>query len=195
MDAIAAPSFEEGVVETVSALRKNAKTGIFSFGDLPRYSPNKMLTRVADKRIIFEEENEADISFGMDQVVTKAKPTEEQLAQMRIGCKMVLRVRSNTMGLMDPEIPATVGLGSGQTSRVLAFEVAIQRAGKKAPGSILVADGFIPFPDTIALAKANGIMAIVQPGGSTNDPKVIASADEAGITMVFTGQRLFWHGG
>ena len=78
-------------------------------------------------------------------------------------------------------------------SRVDAVEIAIQKAGPRAKGSILASDAFFPFPDSIHKAAAAGIAAIIQPGGSVKDEEVIAAANEHGIPMVFTGRRHFKH--
>jgi phosphoribosylaminoimidazolecarboxamide formyltransferase/IMP cyclohydrolase len=58
---------------------------------------------------------------------------------------------------------------------------------------VLASDAFFPFPDSIEVAHAGGIKAIIQPGGSIKDADVIAKADELGIAMVFTGNRCFLH--
>ncbi len=60
-------------------------------------------------------------------------------------------------------------------------------------GSVVASDAFFPFPDGLLAAAAAGATAVIQPGGSVRDDEVIAAADEAGIAMVFTGQRHFRH--
>ena len=57
----------------------------------------------------------------------------------------------------------------------------------------MASDAFFPFRDGLDNAAANGITAVIQPGGSMRDAEVIAAADEAGIAMVFTGMRHFRH--
>ena len=86
-----------------------------------------------------------------------------------------------------------VGCGAGQMSRVDSVEIAIQKAGQRAKGSILASDAFFPFPDSVERAAAAGIGAIIQPGGSVKDPEVIAAADKHAIPMIFTGRRHFKH--
>jgi phosphoribosylaminoimidazolecarboxamide formyltransferase/IMP cyclohydrolase len=86
-----------------------------------------------------------------------------------------------------------VGAGIGQTSRVDAVRIALEKAGARARGGVLASDAFFPFPDSIALIKQAGIAAIIQPGGSKRDAEVIAAADAAGIPMVFTARRHFRH--
>jgi phosphoribosylaminoimidazolecarboxamide formyltransferase/IMP cyclohydrolase len=60
-------------------------------------------------------------------------------------------------------------------------------------GSVVASDAFFPFPDGLLAAIEAGATAVIQPGGSVNDPAVIAAANEAGVAMVFTGMRHFRH--
>ena len=87
-----------------------------------------------------------------------------------------------------------VGLGSGQTSRVDAVDVALMKARRRARhDTVLASDGFFPFPDSVTHAAEAGITAIVQPGGSVKDADVIAEADRLRIAMIFTDRRTFRH--
>jgi phosphoribosylaminoimidazolecarboxamide formyltransferase/IMP cyclohydrolase len=98
---------------------------------------------------------------------------------------------------------ATVGIGAGQMSRVDSARIARRKAedaaaalGKQDPatiGSVCASDAFFPFPDGLMQAAQAGATAVIQPGGSVNDDKVIAAADEADLAMVFTGMRHFRH--
>jgi phosphoribosylaminoimidazolecarboxamide formyltransferase/IMP cyclohydrolase len=78
-------------------------------------------------------------------------------------------------------------------SRVVSVQIAAQKAGELAAGSVLASDAFFPFPDGVEAAAAAGARAIVQPGGSVKDDEVIARADELGLAMLFTGFRHFRH--
>ena len=86
-----------------------------------------------------------------------------------------------------------IGTGAGQMNRVESGLIAFKQAGEESQGSVMASDAFFPFPDNVENAAQAGIAAIVQPGGSKNDDKVIAAADDAGIAMVFTGKRHFKH--
>ena len=88
---------------------------------------------------------------------------------------------------------ALVGMGAGQPSRVAAVELAVRQAGPRAKGAVLASDAFFPMPDGVETAAQAGVRAIVQPGGSQGDREVIAAADAASMTMVFTGKRHFLH--
>ena len=86
-----------------------------------------------------------------------------------------------------------LGAGAGQMSRVDSVEIAVKKAGDRAEGSVLASDAFFPFPDSIDLAAAAGVAAIIQPGGSKNDEAVIAACNRHDIAMLFTGRRHFKH--
>lgn len=60
-------------------------------------------------------------------------------------------------------------------------------------GAVMVSDGFFPFRDGVDVGLREGVTAVIQPGGSLNDYQVIQACNEAGATMVFTGQRSFKH--
>ena len=90
----------------------------------------------------------------------------------------------------------TIGVGAGQMSRVYSAKIAGIKAedeGLVVPGSVMASDAFFPFRDGIDAAAAAGITCVIQPGGSIRDEEIIAAADEAGMTMVFTGMRHFRH--
>ena len=88
---------------------------------------------------------------------------------------------------------ATVGIGAGQTSRVQAAKIAAERAGDKAKGSVMASDAYLPFADNVDVASSSGISAIIQPGGSIRDQDVIDACSRQGISMYFTGKRVFLH--
>jgi phosphoribosylaminoimidazolecarboxamide formyltransferase/IMP cyclohydrolase len=128
------------------------------------------------------------------RTVTKREPTPEERAALGFAWEIADAARSNAIVLADGE--RLIGLGSGQTSRVDAVDVALlkaRRAGHEVTGCVLASDGFFPFPDGVTHAAEAGVRAIVQPGGSVKDPEVIAEADRLGVAMVFTDRRVFRH--
>ena len=64
---------------------------------------------------------------------------------------------------------------------------------EKIINSVAASDAFFPFPDGIQELIKVGVSAIIQPGGSINDKKIIKAANKAGIVMAFTGTRHFKH--
>jgi len=87
----------------------------------------------------------------------------------------------------------TIGIGAGQMNRIGSAEIALKQAGDKTKGAILASDAFFPMNDTVKLAAQYGISCIIQPGGSIKDQESIDACDEAGIAMIFTGERHFKH--
>lgn len=125
------------------------------------------------------------------KVVTKAVPAEPLRPALAFAFTVVRRLTSNAIAVCQGT--SLAGAGIGQTSRVDAVRIALEKAGERARGGVLASDAFFPFPDSIDLIAKAGIAAIVQPGGSKRDAEVIAAADAAGIPMVFTGRRHFRH--
>ncbi len=60
-------------------------------------------------------------------------------------------------------------------------------------GAAMVSDAFFPFRDGVDVGLQEGVTAIIHPGGSLNDYQSIEACNQAGATMVFTGQRSFKH--
>ncbi|MEN8180749.1 MAG: IMP cyclohydrolase, partial [Pseudomonadota bacterium] len=75
--------------------------------------------------------------------------------------------------------------------RPIDAEVAERHGGLK--GAVMVSDAFFPFRDGLDVGLREGVTAVIQPGGSLNDYQAIEACNEAGATMVFTGQRSFKH--
>ena len=86
-----------------------------------------------------------------------------------------------------------VGIGPGQTSRVEAVKIAARRAGERAKGCVLASDVVFSIQGRFGTGSKCRASSIVQPGGSIRDQEVIDAADELGVSMLFTGHRLFRH--
>jgi phosphoribosylaminoimidazolecarboxamide formyltransferase/IMP cyclohydrolase len=125
------------------------------------------------------------------QVVSKRRPTSEELQAMRFGWKAVQYVKSNAIVLAT--VHATVGIGGGLPSRLDAARLAVMKAGERAKGAVLASDAFFPFPDAIQVAADAGVTCVIQPGGSIRDQEVVDVVNAADMAMVFTGVRHFRH--
>ena len=125
------------------------------------------------------------------KVVTKKKPTKEQLEQLKFAYTVVKHTKSN--GIAIAKDFAAIGVGGGQTNRIWATNQAIEHAGDRVKGAVLASDAFFPFSDCAEAAANAGITAIIQPGGSIRDEDSIKLCDERGIAMVFCGMRHFKH--
>lgn len=128
------------------------------------------------------------------QIVSRKRPSDEQMHNLRFAWKVVKRVNSNAIVFVKDM--QTIGIGSGQPSRVDASEFAVAKArkfGHDLQGSVLASDAFFPFRDGIDAAAEAGAVAIIQPGGSIRDQECIDAANEHGISMIFTARRHFKH--
>jgi len=125
------------------------------------------------------------------KIVSKRKPSKEELEQMKFAFNVSWHVKSNSIVIAKDNV--TVGIGAGQMSRVDSVKIAVTKAKEKAKGGSLSSDAFFPFRDGIDEAAKAGISSIIQPGGSIRDKEIIDAANEHNIAMVFTGIRLFWH--
>jgi len=125
------------------------------------------------------------------QLASGAPADEATLRDLAFAWRAVRAVKSNAILLADDA--AAVGIGMGQVNRVDSARLAVARAGARATGSVAASDAFFPFADGLQVLADAGVRAVVQPGGSVRDEEVIAAAQEAGVTMYFTGTRHFFH--
>jgi phosphoribosylaminoimidazolecarboxamide formyltransferase/IMP cyclohydrolase len=141
--------------------------------------------------VLVESIDRLALDRGQLQVVTRRRPTLEELTDLLFAWRAVRHVRSNAIVLAKNG--AAVGIGGGQASRTVSVEIALRRAGDRARLAVMAADAYFPFPDGIALAAQAGVTAIIQPGGSIRDEMAIEVADRHHLAMVFTGRRHFRH--
>jgi phosphoribosylaminoimidazolecarboxamide formyltransferase / IMP cyclohydrolase len=129
------------------------------------------------------------------RVVTTKKPSPKQFSDLMFAFNICKFTKSNAIVLTNNK--STIGIGSGQPSRLDSCKIATMKALKFSPkktiNSVAASDAFFPFPDGVLELAKIGIKAIIQPGGSINDKKIIEAANKARITMIFTGTRHFKH--
>lgn len=128
------------------------------------------------------------------QVMTKRTPTDAELTGCKMAWKVAKNVKSNAIVVADEQ--GTIGIGAGQMSRVDSSQIATRKAFDadfSLIGKSAASDAFFPFPDGVLTLAQAGITAVIQPGGSIRDQDVIDAANEANISMLFTGRRHFRH--
>jgi phosphoribosylaminoimidazolecarboxamide formyltransferase/IMP cyclohydrolase len=191
IEAIVAPDFEAaavGILTTRPKWKNNVR--LMQVGRLEEAPPSRhyrfieggMLVQQAD--VLPDPEDEW-------QLVTRTPLSDELREELCFGWSLVRHVKSNAIVLSRDG--ALCGVGAGQMSRVDSVEIAINKAGSRAKGSVLASDAFFPFPDSIERAASAGVAAVIQPGGSKNDAEVVAACDAHGLPMIFTGRRHFKH--
>ena len=140
---------------------------------------------------ILVQDNDSQFSEDI-KAVTEIKPTADQEKALLFAQRVVKYVKSNAI-VVSNGIQA-LGIGGGQVNRIWATEQAVERAKQKFDGDLVLAsDAFFPFRDVVDFCAAQGIKAIIQPGGSMKDQDSIDAANEHGIPMLLTGMRHFLH--
>ncbi|RME11174.1 MAG: bifunctional phosphoribosylaminoimidazolecarboxamide formyltransferase/inosine monophosphate cyclohydrolase, partial [Aquificota bacterium] len=128
------------------------------------------------------------------EIVSERHPTEEEMEDLLFAWKVCKYVKSNAMVIAKGG--RTLGIGSGNTSRVDSLRCAIAKAQRfcfDMEGGVLASEAFLPFRDSVDIAHSAGIKAIIQPGGSIRDREVIQAVNEYSMAMVLTGTRHFRH--
>ena len=191
VEVLMAPAYEEGAKEILMAKKNRRILTINSPNNRLAPLPRKTVRKPIEGGWLIQTEEAPVIDWSKAKVVTDLAPTDEQIASMKFAVKVCEQVKSNAIVMVQGL--ATVGIGPGQTSRVEAVRIAARRAGDRGEGCVLASDAFFPFKDGIEQAAAAGAVAIVHPGGSIRDQEVIDEANARGISMLFTGHRLFRH--
>lgn len=189
VECIIAPSYESAALE---ALRSKKNLRLLEVKNFSKKAarPDADLKKVIGG-ILIQDRDLAHLKESDLKIVTKIKPTSEELKSLLFGWVIAKHVKSNAIVLCQGT--KSVGVGAGQMSRVDSVMIAAKKAGVRAKGSTLASDAFFPKEDGIEQASQAGVKAIIQPGGSIRDKEVIRMADKLGITMVFTGVRHFKH--
>ena len=187
-EVIIAPGFSDDAMRILKSKKNRiileSKSVIFP-ETIVRSSLNGLLLQTRD--------NHRD-SIEDLKVVTKRSPTEKEIDDLILASAICKHTKSNTIVLAKDQ--QLISSGTGQTSRVDALNQAIHKAksfGMKLEGAVMASDAFFPFPDCVELANAQGIKAVIQPGGSIKDNLSIDFCNNNEITMVTTGIRHFKH--
>jgi len=189
LECIIAPSFSE---EASEILKKKKNMRIISVN--ADYNEDSFFIKSVAGGYLYQQKDSLQEEVNNLNIVTKRKPTDNEYSAMELGWKLVRQVKSNAIVLADKT--QLLGVGAGQMSRIDSVKLAIQKVtdnGLNLSGSIMASDAFFPFSDSVELAAAAGITAIIQPGGSIKDDEVIKVANKFGIAMAFTGARHFLH--
>ena len=191
LEVLMAPGYQDGTKEILMQKKNRRILTITSPNDRLAPLPRKTVRKPIEGGWLLQTEEAPVIDWEKAKVVTEIKPTDNQIASMKFAVRVCEHVKSNAIVMVQGL--ATVGIGPGQTSRVEAVRIATRRAGDRGDGCVLASDAFFPFKDGIEQAAMAGAAAIVQPGGSIRDQEVIDEANSRGISMLFTGHRLFRH--
>lgn len=187
-EIVAAPSFSSDAEVLLKQKKNRRLVRIKKWPDQPTQS-----TTIFGGRLL--QQTDALTETMQELVcVTNRKPTSEELKKLWFAWRVVRHVKSNAIVFAGEN--CTLGIGTGQTSRIRSTEIAAENAKHESlslSDSVVASDAFFPFADGLLTAASFGATAVIQPGGSVRDEEVIQAANEKGISMVFTGKRHFRH--
>jgi len=189
-EIIIAPDFDD---DTLNLLTKKANRRLIKILQ-PVSKENRWQFRSIFGGALYQENDNYLTPQSEMKVATKRQPTQQEWDDLLFAWKIVKHVKSNAILFAGNQM--TLGIGSGQTSRVDSSEIAVARAGKyglSLKNSVVASDAYFPFPDGLLAANEAGATAAIQPGGSIRDEMVIEAADKCGMAMVFTSHRHFRH--
>ena len=186
LEVIIAPNF---TTEALDVFSKKKNLRIF---EIANTSSSKQSIVSINGGLLVQSKD--DINAYTLNCVTEKQPTEEQIKQLQFAQNVVKHCSSNAIVLVSNY--TTVGIGSGQTSRINALHQAIFQAKENnvdLSNAVLASDAFFPFDDIVKICAEYQIQAIIQPGGSIKDQDSINACNENSIAMLFTGIRHFKH--
>ena len=147
-----------------------------------------------NEEILVQSEDNSKFKAKDFQVVSKRKPNAQQMKNLIFAFNVCRYVKSNAIVLVSSE--TTVGIGSGQPSRLDSCQIAIDKMKKFSDvnGDIVAAsDAFFPFVDGIEKLVQSGVSAVIQPSGSIKDSEIIKFANQTDTILVFSKTRHFRH--
>ncbi len=191
VEVLVAPSFSQEALEILSSKKDLRIVAASRPGETAFASRHRFTLRQALGGILVQNE---DIQLPQDenwQTVSSRQPTAKEIEDLRFAMIVCKHVKSNAIVLAKDGV--TVGIGGGQPNRVDCVRIAVDRGKDSVKGSVMASDAFFPFPDSVEVAAAAGISAIVHPGGSKKDDESLTVANRHGIAMVYSGARHFRH--
>ena len=197
-EVVVAPEADE---DAIAVFAKKKDLRLLITGGLPDPRAPGDLFRQVSGGFLVQSRDISHIRAADLKIVTRRQPTEAEVRDMLFAFTVAKHVKSNA--IVYAKDGQTAGIGAGQMNRKDSARIAAIRAAEAAEtaglpaslakGSACASDAFFPFADGLLQAAEAGATAVIQPGGSIRDQEVIDAADAAGLTMAFTGVRVFRH--
>ncbi|MBU0614466.1 MAG: bifunctional phosphoribosylaminoimidazolecarboxamide formyltransferase/IMP cyclohydrolase [Nanoarchaeota archaeon] len=188
IEVLMAPSYDEDALQYLKENKDNCR--IIEMGEITSSEKGYDMKKVVGG-MLMQTREWPDVDNIKLECVTKRKPTEKEIEDLRFAWKVNRHTKSNSVVFAKDK--TAYGMGVGQMSRVDASIIATRKSAGRAKDGSMSSDAFFPFPDAVEAAAGAGIKAIIQPGGAKRDKEVIEACDRLGMSMVFTGVRLFKH--
>ena len=163
--------------------------------DATNYSFKEILRFISsNEELLVQTEDLNKFSNKDFKIVSKKKPSSKQMRNLIFAFNICRFVKSNAIVLASNE--TTVGIGSGQPSRLDSCQIAIDKMEKFMQTNedvVAASDAFFPFVDGIQKLVQSGVSAVIQPSGSIRDKEIIKFANETDTILVFSKTRHFRH--
>jgi len=147
------------------------------------------------KNFLYQDSDDLIISKKNLKVVSNKKPSKHETESLIFAFNICKYVKSNAIVLVKDK--STIGIGSGQPSRLDSCDLAINKAKRfqfrNLLNSVAASDAFFPFTDGLEKLIQSGISAVIQPQGSIRDKEIIKLADKTGTVLIFSKTRHFKH--
>ena len=189
LEVIIANGFDKKALETLK-IKKNLRlidASNFSFDPDSKFNSigNSILTQSEDQQKFVKKDF---------KIVSKRKPSKSQLDDLIFAFNVCRYVKSNAIVIAGNG--STIGIGSGQPSRLDSCQIAINKMKKfrtKTKEIVAASDAFFPFVDGIEKLVQSGVSAIIQPAGSIRDKEIINFANSTNTVLIFSKTRHFKH--
>lgn len=188
LEVMIAPAYEPEALELLQG--KKNRILLQQTGKLPQ----SRTVRSVLNGVLVQDRDLVVLKASDLKAVTSHSATQAQIEDLLFADKIVKHTKSNTIVLASNK--QLLGIGCGQTSRVDALRHAITKAkafGFDLNNASMSSDAFFPFPDCVEIARNEGILSVIQPGGSIKDDASIQYCEQHGMPMYFSGIRHFKH--
>ena len=189
LEVVIANGFENDALKILKS-KKNLR-----IIDAKNFALNEIIKfNSTNEAILTQSEDLAKFNINNFRIVSKKKPNKNQLNNLIFALNVCRYVKSNAIVLASNE--TTVGIGSGQPSRLDSCQIAIDKMKKFInPKDDIVAasDAFFPFVDGIEKLVQSGVTAVIQPAGSIRDKEIIKFANKTDTVLIFSKTRHFRH--
>jgi phosphoribosylaminoimidazolecarboxamide formyltransferase/IMP cyclohydrolase len=189
LEIIVAPEYSD---EALELLKKKKNRRLVRITE--KFVSDKIQVKSVPGGYAVQNSDDSKLQDENLKTVTKKRSIDQEMEDLKFAWIICKHTKSNAIVYVKNK--KILGVGAGQMSRIDSSKLAAMKAlehGHDLKGAVAASDAFFPFADGLKEIISNGIISIIQPGGSVRDDEVIDEADKNNISMIFTGIRNFKH--
>ena len=179
--------------DALSILKTKKNVRIINSKNYEIFSKNNLISNM--HFALAQTSDDKKFTISDFKIVSKVRPSRKTFENLIFAFNVCRFVKSNAIVLTNEK--STVGIGSGQPSRLDSCEIAIKKMNEFQDIShkevLAASDAFFPFIDGVEKLVQNGVSGIIQPSGSIRDKEIINFANRTGTILVFSKTRHFKH--